>query len=46
MTGNINRRELPYCVVIDGCNYMSVEAAEMVDRFRALMKKQNVKGTR
>ena len=37
VTGSINRREVPYRVVIGGCNYMSVEAAEMVDRFRVLI---------
>ena len=38
VTGGINRRELPYRIVIGGCNYMSAEAAGMVDRFRVLIE--------
>lgn len=42
--GRINGRELPYRIVISGCNYMGVEAAQTVERFRALIEEAERRG--
>ncbi len=36
--GQVNAREIPYCVVINGLSHMGSEAAQMVQQFQELIE--------